>query len=141
MPVGRHDIQFLRCDKPILPYCNSLFCGAAEFPHARSDLSPHFYRSERNQPTDESHSERNARLNTAIAPTPVAAQNDLACWRDLAGFRMAPSLCDVVDVTLRSQKARCAEPSQLRHADHRSQQRHTVYRRRARGRCGRMHSA
>jgi hypothetical protein len=101
------DAQFLRyVTNPFLPVLlNNLFGGAALVPDMpRADLVAAFLTGVKgiNQPLKVTPSEM-LRLNTAIAPTPVAAQSDLGVLGgDLAGFPNGRRpYDDVVDVILR----------------------------------------
>jgi hypothetical protein len=102
-----HDTQFLRyVTNPFLPVLlHNLFGSAAVVPDMpRSDLVATFLTGVKgiNQPAKVTPGEM-LRLNTAIAPTPVATQNDLGVLGgDLAGFPNGRRpYDDVVDVTLR----------------------------------------
>jgi hypothetical protein len=105
MPM--HDAQFLNyVTNPSLPVLlNALFGNAAIVPATpRGDLVAAFLTGVKglNQPLKVTPSEM-LRLNTAIAPTPAAAQNDLGVLAgDLAGFPNGRRpYDDVVDITLR----------------------------------------
>jgi uncharacterized protein DUF4331 len=103
-----HDTQFLTyVTNPSLPVLlNALFGSAALPPETpRSDLVTIFLTGVKglNQPQSVTPSEM-LRLNTSIAPTPPAAQNDLGVLGgDLAGFPNGRRpYDDVVDITLRA---------------------------------------
>ena len=103
----RDDGQFLNyVTNPSLPVLlNALFGNAAQIPGTpREDLVAAFLTGVKglNQPANVTPSEM-LRLNTAIAPTPPAAQNDLGVLGgDLAGFPNGRRpYDDVVDITLR----------------------------------------
>jgi hypothetical protein len=103
-----HDTQFLTyVTNPSLPVLlNALFAGAAQAPGTpRNDLVTIFLTGVKglNQPQSVTPAEM-LRLNTAIAPTPPAAQNDLGVLGgDLAGFPNGRRpYDDVVDITLRA---------------------------------------
>jgi hypothetical protein len=102
-----HDAQFLKyVTNPSLPVLlNALFGNAAMIPATpRSDLVAAFLTGVKgiNQPVKVTPSEM-LRLNTSVAPTPVASQNDLGVLGgDLAGFPNGRRpYDDVVDITLR----------------------------------------
>ncbi|HEY0767956.1 MAG TPA: DUF4331 domain-containing protein [Steroidobacteraceae bacterium] len=103
-----HDTQFLTyVTNPTLPVIlNELFGSAALVPGTpRNDLVTIFLTGVKglNQPMNVTPGEM-LRLNTAIAPTPPAAQNDLGVLGgDLAGFPNGRRpYDDVVDITLRA---------------------------------------
>ena len=103
-----HDSQFLTyVTHPSLPVLlNALFGNAALPPGTpRNDLVTIFLTGVRglNQPQNVTPAEM-LRLNTSIAPTPPAAQNDLGVLgNDLAGFPNGRRpYDDVVDITLRA---------------------------------------
>jgi hypothetical protein len=102
-----HDAQFLNyVTNPSLPVLlNVLFGDAAKAPGTpRNDLIAAFLTGVKglNQPVHVNPSEM-LRLNTSIAPTPPAKQNDLGVLGgDLAGFPNGRRpYDDVVDITLR----------------------------------------
>jgi hypothetical protein len=102
-----HDAQFLNyVTNPSLPVLlNVLFGNAAKAPGTpRNDLVAAFLTGVKglNQPMHVNPSEM-MRLNTSIAPTPPAKQNDLGVLgQDLAGFPNGRRpYDDVVDITLR----------------------------------------
>jgi Domain of unknown function (DUF4331) len=101
------DAQFLTyVTNPTLPVLlNALFGNAAQVPETpRNDLVSVFLTGVKglNQPANVKPSEM-LRLNTAIAPTPPASQNDLGVLGgDLAGFPNGRRpYDDVVDIALR----------------------------------------
>jgi hypothetical protein len=103
----KDDGQFLNyVTNPSLPVLlNALFGSAAQVPGTpRDDLVAAFLTGVKglNQPANVTPSEM-LRLNTAIAPTPPASQNDLGVLGgDLAGFPNGRRpFDDVVDITLR----------------------------------------
>ena len=103
-----HDAQFLTyVTNPSLPVLlNALFGSAAQPPGTpRQDLVTIFLTGVKglNQPQNVTPAEM-LRLNTAIAPTPPASQNDLGVLGgDLAGFPNGRRpYDDVVDITLRA---------------------------------------
>ena len=103
-----HDTQFLTyVTNPSLPVLlNALFGSAAVPPGTpRNDLVTIFLTGVKglNQPQSVTPSEM-LRLNTSIAPTPPASQNDLGVLGgDLAGFPNGRRpYDDVVDITLRA---------------------------------------
>ena len=103
-----HDTQFLSyVTNPTLPVLlNALFGGAAQVPGMpRNDLVSIFLTGVKglNQPARVTPAEM-LRLNTAIAPTLPASQNDLGVLGgDLAGFPNGRRpYDDVVDITLRA---------------------------------------
>jgi hypothetical protein len=102
-----NDAQFLKyVENPSLPVLlNTLFGGAANIPGTpRLDLVAAFLTGVKNlnQPAHVVPSEM-LRLNTSVAPTPPAKQNDLGVLGgDLAGFPNGRRpYDDVVDITLR----------------------------------------
>jgi Domain of unknown function (DUF4331) len=104
----RHDGQFLKyVTNPSLPVLlNTLFGNAALVPATpRNDLVTVFLTGVKglNQPANVQPAEM-LRLNTSIAPTPAASQNDLGVLGgDNAGFPNGRRpYDDVVDITLRA---------------------------------------
>lgn len=102
------DGQFLHyVTNPTLPVLlNVLFGGAAQVPHTpRNDLVSAFLTGVRglNQSATLTAPGEELRLNTSIAPTPPASQNDLGVLgNDLAGFPNGRRpYDDVVDIELR----------------------------------------